>query len=78
MAFSEKREYQQQLASSAQDAAQRSETRYGGGAARYWEVLTSETNCFSAELGLAEAQSNELVAQVRIYRNPGGGWHGNK
>ena len=60
MAFSEKREYQQQLASSAQDAAQRSETRYGGGAARYWEVLTSETNCFSAELGLAEAQSNEL------------------
>jgi outer membrane protein TolC len=45
-----------------------------GGAARYLEVLTNETNYFSAELGLAQAQSNELVALVRIYRNLGGGW----
>jgi multidrug efflux system outer membrane protein len=68
------REYQQQLAFSAQDAAQLSEMRYRGGAASYLEVLTNETNYFSAELGLAQAQSNELVALVRIYRNLGGGW----
>src|SRR4029077_3044033 len=68
------REDQQQLALSDQDAAHLSEMRYRGGATSYLEVLTNETNYFDAELGLAQAQSNELVALVRIYRNLGGGW----
>jgi multidrug efflux system outer membrane protein len=68
------REYQQQLAFSAQDAAQLSEMRYRGGAASYLEVLTNETNYFNAELGLAQARANELVALVQIYQNLGGGW----
>jgi multidrug efflux system outer membrane protein len=68
------REYQQQLTLSAQGAAQLSEMRYRGGAASYLEVLTNETNYFSAELGLAQAQLNEVAALVRIYRNLGGGW----
>jgi multidrug efflux system outer membrane protein len=38
------REYQQQLAFSAQDAAQLSETRYRGGAASYLAGLTNETS----------------------------------
>jgi multidrug efflux system outer membrane protein len=65
---------QEQLAFSAQDAAQLSETRYRGGATSYLEVLTNETNYFAAELGLAQAQLNELLGLVRIYRNLGGGW----
>jgi multidrug efflux system outer membrane protein len=68
------REQQRQLAVSAQDAAHLSEMRYRGGAASYLEVLTNETNYFAAELGLAQAQLNELVALVRVYRNLGGGW----
>jgi len=68
------REQQEQLAFSAQDAARLSETRYRGGAASYLEVLTNETNYFDAELGLAQAQLNELLGLVRIYRNLGGGW----
>ena len=68
------RQYQEQLALSAQDAAQLSEMRYRGGAASYLEVLTNETNDFAAELGLAQAQLNELVGLVLIYRNLGGGW----
>jgi len=68
------REYEQQLAFSAQDAAQLSEMRYRGGTASYLEVLTNDTNYFSAELGLAQAQLNELAALVRIYRSLGGGW----
>jgi multidrug efflux system outer membrane protein len=68
------RERQEQLTFSAQDAARLSETRYRGGATSYLEVLTNETNYFDAELGLAQAQLNELVALVRIYRNLGGGW----
>jgi multidrug efflux system outer membrane protein len=68
------REYQQQLSLSAQDAARLSEMRYRGGAASYLEVLTNETNYFDAQLGLAQAQLNELAGLVRIYRNLGGGW----
>jgi outer membrane protein, multidrug efflux system len=68
------REQQQQLALSAQEAAQLSEMRYRGGATSYLEVLTNETNYFDAELGLAQAQLNELLGLVSIYRNLGGGW----
>jgi len=68
------REQQEQLTFSAQDAAQLSETRYRGGATSYLEVLTNETNYFDAELGLAQAQLNELLGLVRMYRNLGGGW----
>ncbi len=68
------RQQQQRLALSAQDAARLSEMRYQGGAASYLEVLTNETNYFAAELGLAQAQLNELLGLVRIYRNLGGGW----
>src|SRR6202022_110660 len=67
------REQQQQLALSAQEAAQLSEMRYRGGATSYLEVLTNETNYFDAELGLAQAQLNELLGLVSIYRNLGGG-----
>jgi multidrug efflux system outer membrane protein len=68
------REQQEQLAFSAQDAARLSETRYRGGATSYLEVLTNETNYFDAELGLAQAQLNELLGLVSVYRNLGGGW----
>jgi len=68
------REQQQQLALSAQEAANLSEMRYRGGATSYLEVLTNETNYFDAELGLAQAQLNELLGLVSIYRNLGGGW----
>jgi multidrug efflux system outer membrane protein len=68
------REQQQQLALSAQEAAEISEMRYQGGATSYLEVLTNETNYFAAELDLAQAQLNELLGLVRIYRNLGGGW----
>ena len=65
---------QQLLAQSAQDAARLSEMRYRGGVTSYLEVLTNETNYFSAELGLAQAQLNELLALVELYRALGGGW----
>ncbi len=68
------RERQQELVLAAQDAARLSEMRYKGGATNYLEVLTNETNSFNAELGLAQAQLNELLGLVDIYRNLGGGW----
>jgi 2-polyprenyl-6-methoxyphenol hydroxylase-like FAD-dependent oxidoreductase len=70
----EYRERQQELVVAAQDAARLSELRYRGGATGYLEVLTNETNAFNAELALTQAQLNELVSLVDIYRNLGGGW----
>ena len=68
------REHQEDLVVAAQDAARLSELRYRGGATNYLEVLTNETNAFNAELGLTQAQLNELLQLVEIYRNLGGGW----
>ena len=41
--------------------------RFKAGTTDYLEVLTNETNAFSAELGLAQAEGNELIALVQIY-----------
>lgn len=68
------RQQQQLLVASAQDAARLSHLRYSGGAASYLEVLTNETNSFSAELGLVQAQLGELLALVQLYKGLGGGW----
>ena len=68
------RAQQEQLARAAQDSAQLSGQRYEAGTTNYLEVLTNETNYLSAELGLAQARLNELVALVQIYKALGGGW----
>ena len=68
------REQQQLLTESAQDAARLSEIRYKAGESSYLEVLTNETNYFTAELGLAQAQGNELISLVQLYQSLGGGW----
>ncbi len=65
---------QQLLTQSAQDAARLSDLRYRAGQTNYLEVLTNETNLFAAELRLAQAQVNELLALVELYRALGGGW----
>jgi outer membrane protein, multidrug efflux system len=72
--FREFRIQQQHLVESAQDAARLSQTRFKAGATDYLEVLTNETNSFSAELALAQAQGNELNALVELYQALGGGW----
>ena len=68
------REQQELLTASAKDAARLSNIRYKGGVASYLEVLTNETNYFAAELNLAQAQANELLALVQLYQALGGGW----
>jgi outer membrane protein, multidrug efflux system len=77
VAYRKTREFRAQqefLFQSAQDAARLSHMRYTGGATGYLEVLTNETNAFSAELGLAQARLNELLALVQLYEALGGGW----
>jgi len=77
VAYRKTREFRAQqdlLFQSAEDAARLSHMRYTGGATGYLEVLTNETNAFSAELGLAQARLNELLALVQLYQALGGGW----
>jgi multidrug efflux system outer membrane protein len=68
------RAQQELLANAAQDAAQLSGKRYEAGTTNYLEVLTNETNYLTAEIGLAQARLNELLALVQIYKALGGGW----
>jgi multidrug efflux system outer membrane protein len=68
------REQQEQLRTAAQDAARLSDIRYGSGLTSYLEVLSSQTNLFAAERGLAQAQLNERLALVQLYKALGGGW----
>jgi multidrug efflux system outer membrane protein len=77
IAYQKNREFriqQENLAASAVDAANLSEIRFKAGTTDYLEVLTNETNSFTAELGLAQAQGNELIALVQLYQALGGGW----
>ncbi len=77
VAYRKTREFRAQqelLFQSAEEAARLSHMRYTGGATGYLEVLTNETNAFSAELGLAQARLNELLALVQLYQALGGGW----
>ncbi|MBZ5666856.1 MAG: efflux transporter outer membrane subunit [Acidobacteriia bacterium] len=77
VAYRKTREFriqQEHLVESAQDAARLSEVRFKAGTTDYLEVLTNETNSFTAELGLAQAQGNELTALVQLYQALGGGW----
>jgi multidrug efflux system outer membrane protein len=68
------RTQQELLFRSAEDAARLSHMRYNGGVTGYLEVLTNETNAFSTELGLVQAQLDELLAVVQLYQALGGGW----
>lgn len=68
------REHQALLTAAAQDAARLSDLRYRGGAASYLEVLSSQTNLFTARLNSARAGFNERLALVQLYTALGGGW----
>jgi multidrug efflux system outer membrane protein len=68
------REQQEKLVFAAQDATRLARMRYQGGATSYLEVLTTDTNLYSAQLNLASAQQSEALTLVTLYSALGGGW----
>ena len=68
------REEQTKLVASAQDATRLARVRYQAGAATYLEVLTTDSNLFSAQLNLINAQQSEATSLVQLYQALGGGW----
>jgi len=65
---------QELLTGAAADATRLSNMRYEGGVTSYLEVLDSDSRYFSAQNTLAQAQLNELLSVVQLYRALGGGW----
>jgi multidrug efflux system outer membrane protein len=68
------RKQQELLAQAAERSDRLSLVLYRNGGASYLQVLTNETNYFSAELNLVDAQLNERLALVQLYQALGGGW----
>jgi multidrug efflux system outer membrane protein len=68
------REEQEKLVAAAKDATRLARLRYEGGSTAYLEVLTTDTNLFSAQLNLATAEQGEALTLVQLYSALGGGW----
>jgi multidrug efflux system outer membrane protein len=68
------REQQEKLVEAAQDSTRLARLRYEGGSTGYLEVLTTDTNLFSAQLSLVTAQQGEALTLVQLYSALGGGW----
>ena len=68
------REQQEKLVAAAEDATRLARIRYQGGATGYLEVLTTDTNLYTAQLNLATAQQGEATSLVQLYSALGGGW----
>src|SRR3984885_3121803 len=67
------REQQEKLVAAARDSARLARLRYEGGSTAYLEVLTTDTNLYSAQLNLATAQQGEALTLVQLYSALGGG-----
>ncbi len=77
VAYKKNQEFRQQqdlVTKAAEDATRLANVRYNGGVASYLEVLDSDTRYFTAALSLAQAELNERLALVQVYRALGGGW----
>lgn len=68
------REQQEKLVAAAQDATRLARIRYQGGSTSYLEVLTTDSNLFTAQLNLVTAQQGEALTLVQLYSALGGGW----
>ncbi len=66
------REEQEKLVAAAEDATRLARIRYRGGATSYLEVLTTDSNLFTAQLNLTTAQQNEALTLVQLYEH----WEG--
>jgi multidrug efflux system outer membrane protein len=68
------REQQEKLVAAAQDAVRLARIRYQAGATNYLEVLTTDSNLFTAQLNLVNSREGEAQSLVQLYAALGGGW----
>jgi multidrug efflux system outer membrane protein len=65
---------QEKLVAAAQDAIRLARIRYEGGSTAFLEVLTTESNLYTADLNLINAQQIEALSLVQLSSALGGGW----
>jgi outer membrane protein, multidrug efflux system len=65
---------QEKLTEAAAASVQIARVRYENGRTSYLEVLTNDTNLFSAQLNLAGLEEQEALSLVQLYNALGGGW----
>ncbi len=70
----EARIHQEALTKTLADQQQLSWTRYRGGVTTFLEVLDTQRQYFSAQQSLSQAQRDELLAVIELYKALGGGW----
>jgi multidrug efflux system outer membrane protein len=68
------RQQQEKLVASASDAVRLARLLYYAGTTSYLEVLTNDTNLYSAQLTLQTAEQQEALSLVQLYNALGGGW----
>jgi outer membrane protein, multidrug efflux system len=68
------REQQEKVVEAAQDATRLARVRYQGGSTSYLEVLTTDSQLYTAQLNLVNAQQAEALTLVQLYGALGGGW----
>jgi multidrug efflux system outer membrane protein len=72
-----RKEFREQIEATVvaqRDALRLSTIRYEGGVTSFLEVLVTERDLFDAELSLAQARREEILAVVQLYKALGGGW----
>jgi multidrug efflux system outer membrane protein len=72
--YREYREQEAKVTAAAEDATRLARLRYSAGSTNYLEVLTNDTNYYSAQLNLAVAKEQEAISIVQLYSALGGGW----
>jgi multidrug efflux system outer membrane protein len=70
----EARIQQEALTNTLADQRQLSAARYQGGVTAFLEVLDTQRQYFSAQQSLSQAQRDELLAVIALYKALGGGW----
>src|SRR3989454_4328699 len=55
-------------------ALELADMRYRNGVSSYLDVLDAQRGLFGAELALTQAERDQLVAAVQLYRAVGAGW----
>ena len=61
-------------AAAAIDSVRLANLRFEGGVTSYLEVLQAQTASYGAQVSLAQAELNERLALVQLYKATGGGW----
>jgi multidrug efflux system outer membrane protein len=72
--LAEVRVFDEQAATALTSSVQIATERYMNGKSSYYEVLQAQQELYPTQRSLVQAQANELISVVQLYKALGGGW----